>query len=112
LEARQSKCSDAILFTVNGAKRVADLCWQVFDVIDSMYPKLIRTGWLEACILTHPLFCKDFFVLIGSERPLVKGLADITALTLKMTRLRGGGKRGWCEEWARSGWDHPTFSYH
>jgi hypothetical protein len=23
--------------------------------------------------------------------------------------LRGGGRRGWCEEWARSGYDHPTF---
>jgi hypothetical protein len=26
--------------------------------------------------------------------------------------LRGGGRRGWCEEWARRGWDHPTSSYH
>jgi hypothetical protein len=24
---------------------------------------------------------------------------------------RGGGRKGWCEEWARSGYDHPTFSY-
>jgi hypothetical protein len=26
--------------------------------------------------------------------------------------LRGGGRRGWCEEWARRGKDHPTSSYH
>jgi hypothetical protein len=26
--------------------------------------------------------------------------------------LRGGGRRGWCEEWARRGYDHPTSSYH
>jgi hypothetical protein len=26
--------------------------------------------------------------------------------------LRGGGRRGWCKEWARSGQDHPIFSYH
>jgi len=26
--------------------------------------------------------------------------------------LRGGGRRGWCDELARSSYDHPTFSYH
>ncbi len=26
--------------------------------------------------------------------------------------LRGGERGGWCEEWAMSGQDHPTFSYH
>jgi hypothetical protein len=28
---------------------------------------------------------------------------------LPVRGLQGGGRRGWCEEWARSGWDHPTF---
>jgi hypothetical protein len=26
--------------------------------------------------------------------------------------LRGGGRGGWCEEWARRGYHHLTFSYH
>ena len=26
--------------------------------------------------------------------------------------LWGGGRRGWCEEWAMRGKDHPTSSYH
>jgi hypothetical protein len=26
--------------------------------------------------------------------------------------LRGGGRMGWCEEWARRGYHHPTSSYH
>jgi hypothetical protein len=66
--AVRPSCSAAILFTVKGAQRIADLCWPVFDVIDRMYPNLIRTGWLEAYILTPPLFYQDGFFRSNWER--------------------------------------------
>ena len=40
--AVEPSCSAAILFTVQGARKVADLCLPIFDVIDRMYPILIR----------------------------------------------------------------------
>jgi hypothetical protein len=66
--AVRPSCSAAILFTVKGAQRVANLCWPVFDVIDRMYPSLIRTGWLEAYILTPPVFYQDGFFRSNLER--------------------------------------------
>ena len=49
-------CAAAILFTAKGARKVADLCFPVFDVIERMYPALIRKGWLEAYIMIPPAF--------------------------------------------------------
>ena len=66
--AVRPSCSAAVLFTVQGAQRVADLCWPIFDVIDRMYPSLIRAGWLEAYILTPPLFYQDGFFRSNLER--------------------------------------------
>jgi hypothetical protein len=71
--AVRPSCSAAILFTVKGAQRVADLCWPVFDVIDRMYPSLIRAGWLEAYILTPPVFYQDGFFRSNLERMKTHG---------------------------------------
>jgi hypothetical protein len=71
--AVRPSCSAAILFTVKGAQRVADLCLPIFDVIDRMYPKLIRAGWLEAYILTPPLFYQDGFFRSHLERMKTHG---------------------------------------
>ena len=38
---------------------MAALCWPVFDVIDRMYPALIRAGALEAYLLTPQAFYQD-----------------------------------------------------
>jgi hypothetical protein len=40
--AVEPSCSAAILFTVQGARKVANLCLPIFDAIDRMYPILIR----------------------------------------------------------------------
>lgn len=54
--AAEPSCSAAIYFSARGARRVAQLCLPVNDVIDRMYPNLIRKGWLEAYLLTPPAF--------------------------------------------------------
>lgn len=40
--AAEPSCSGAILFTVQGARKVAELCLPIFDAVDRMYPVLIR----------------------------------------------------------------------
>ena len=52
-------CSAAILFTVKGARRVADLCLPVFDVIDRMYPALVSSRWVEAYVMVQSPFFQD-----------------------------------------------------
>ena len=58
-KATRPACAAAIFFTMKGARRVAALCWPVFDVIDRMYPALIRAGALEAYLLTPQAFYQD-----------------------------------------------------
>ena len=57
--ASEPACSAAIFFTAKGARNVADLCLPVFDVVDRMYPQLIKTGWLEAFLVTPALLYQD-----------------------------------------------------
>ena len=57
--AFEPSCSAAIYFTANGARRVATLAFPVFDVIDTMYPHLIRKGWLEAYVMQPPAFFQN-----------------------------------------------------
>ena len=59
--AKSPSCSAAIYFTVAGAKRVADLCFPIFDVIDRMYPTLIAAGQLQAYMILPPVFYQDQF---------------------------------------------------
>jgi hypothetical protein len=54
--ASEPSCSAAILFTAQGARKVATLCLPVFDAVDRMYPQLIRKGWLEAYVMTPAAF--------------------------------------------------------
>ncbi len=63
-------CGVAMYFTTKGARRAADLCWPVFDVIDRMYPALIRTERLEAYLLTPPAFYQNqIFASHWDRRP-------------------------------------------
>ena len=63
-------CGVAMYFTTKGARRAADLCWPVFDVIDRMYPALIRTEKLEAYLLTPPAFYQNqIFASHWDRRP-------------------------------------------
>jgi len=52
-------CSAAILFSINGAKKVYKLCSPVFDGIDIMYPKLIKEGKIIAYGVKPTLFGQD-----------------------------------------------------
>jgi len=67
-KAWRPSCSAAILFTVKGAQRVAQHCFPIFDVIDRMYPSLIRKGWLEAYVLSPPAFYQDNYFVSNLER--------------------------------------------
>ena len=59
--AKSPSCSAAIYFTVAGARRVADLCFPIFDVVDRMYPTLIAAGQLQAYMILPPVFYQDQF---------------------------------------------------
>jgi len=65
-KAFRPSCAAAILFTAKGARLVADLCLPVFDVIDRMYPALIRAGWLEAYLMTPAVFYQVIAVVYGN----------------------------------------------
>ena len=76
--ASQPSCSAAIYFSAKGAKRVSDLCDPVNDVIDRMYPFLIRRGWLEAYLLTPPAFFQDRYFHSNMNRLGPNSLQDHT----------------------------------
>jgi len=67
-KASRPSCSAAILFTAKGAQRVARSCFPIFDVIDRMYPSLIRKGRLEAYLLSPPAFYQDNYFASNLER--------------------------------------------
>ena len=50
-----------------GARKVADLCLPVFDVIDRMYPSLIASGNLEAFAAVPPILYQVWFVTFVTE---------------------------------------------
>lgn len=64
----EPSCSAAIYFTVKGAKKVLELCMPVFDGIDIMYPKLIRSGDLVAYGISGMLFVQDEYFGSDAER--------------------------------------------
>jgi hypothetical protein len=59
--AFEPSCAAAIFFTAQGARKVAELCLPVFNVIDRMYPHLIRKGWLEAYLMAPSAFYQARF---------------------------------------------------
>lgn len=58
-------CSAAILFSINGAKKVYKLCSPVFEGIDVMYPELIKQGKIIAYGVKPTLFMQDEY--FGSD---------------------------------------------
>jgi hypothetical protein len=57
--AQSPSCAAAIFFSAKGARKVADMCLPILDVIDRMYPALIASGNLEAYVAVPPLFYQD-----------------------------------------------------
>ena len=82
-------CSAAIIFTKKGARRISQICRNVFWGIDNMYRAMIHAGLLEAYVITPTVFFQDGFWKSA------------------MQPLRGGRKRG---DRATPGVTHRPFS--
>jgi hypothetical protein len=61
-------CSAALLFTLQGARRVLALCRPIFWGIDNMYAALARAGLLEVYALVPHVFFQDGFWPSGVQR--------------------------------------------
>ncbi|EKX40181.1 hypothetical protein GUITHDRAFT_142907 [Guillardia theta CCMP2712] len=59
--AHRPRCTGAIVFTAQGARKVLHLCKPVFAAVDNMLPMLIERGHLEAYLLRRPGFFQDAF---------------------------------------------------
>ena len=63
-----------------GARKVADLCLPVFDVIDRMYPSLIASGNLEAFAAVPPILYqvpKNVHALTGTYACVQMPMSDM-----------------------------------
>ena len=62
-------CTAAILYTVNGAKKILDLCMPVFEGIDIMIPNLIQEQKINAYGVPGMMFAQDEYYGTDAGRP-------------------------------------------